>query len=162
MEVPQSRQEAVGRPGWGGIAPVAAFPSLYTPLSGRTTPPKLGKAALSPSLSWKWRMVTGWDDKKQSWAEWAAGQGCRQPPRAGWGMSTGPCSQGTAFKASRSVIGSKQLYFPFCSQSGMTLGRGGWTSVVPNIPALGGLVGRANMDCSPRRLPRGSGTGDGS
>ena len=55
--------------------------------------------------------------ENKSQAEWNAREGCRKPPwgraDASWGMSTGFRSQGTAFKASKSVDGSEQVLFSF-------------------------------------------------
>lgn len=58
-------------------------------------------------------------------------------------MSTAPAPRGLHSRLLDQWMAQSNLYFPFCSQSGMTLGRGGWAGLVPNIPALWGLRGES-------------------
>ena len=89
--------------------------------------------------------------ENESQAEWNAREGCRKPPwgraDASWGVSTGSRSQGTAFKASRSgFILFSAVSSSHCQpRSGVTLGRGRWGSLVPDIPALRGLRGEIHQ-----------------
>lgn len=82
--------------------------------------------------------------------EWAAGQGSREPPGAGVTQAEAcPLALAPRGLYSRSPdqwLGQSRLYSPFSSPQatadlGVTVGRGGWGHLVPDISDLCGLRG---------------------